>query len=57
MVWGLLYVLISNNLVERLRRINDFLKFCILTPLFDTTLFFTVCFIGFLAVSLLKNGQ
>lgn len=57
MVWGFLYVLISNNLVERLRRINDFLKFCILTPLFDTTLFFTVCFIGFLAVSLLKNGQ
>lgn len=36
-VWGFLYVLIFNVLVVILGKICLFLKFCILTPPFDTT--------------------
>jgi hypothetical protein len=38
-----------------LREISLFLNFCILTPLFDTTLLFAIWFIVFLAVNLQKN--
>ena len=55
-VWGFFYVLIFNMLGMNLREFSLFLNFCILTPLFDTTLFFVFWFIGFLAVTLQKNG-
>jgi len=51
-VWGFLFVLIFNYLERILREISFFLNFCILTPLFDTTSYFVIWFIAFLAVTL-----
>ena len=56
-VWGFLNVLIFNVLAMFLRKISYFLNFCILTPLFDTTLLFHIWSVGFIPVPLSKKGQ
>ena len=56
-VWGFLYALIYSKLGQNLKEFCKKLNFCILTPPFDTTSFFCIWFIVFLAVTLPKMGQ